>query len=44
MLENFYKLAKRPAIIDFVNKKATELVYKQFMEEIKAIDELFEQC
>lgn len=27
MLENFYQLAKRPTIIDFVTKKAAEQVY-----------------
>ena len=42
MLENFYCMAKRPAVIEFVQKKATELVYKLFMEEIKQIDDMFE--
>lgn len=35
MLENFFMLAKRPAVIEYVQKKATELVYKLFIEEIK---------
>jgi len=42
MLENFYCMAKRPAVIEFVQKKATELVYKLFMDEIKQIDDMFE--
>ena len=35
MLENFYLLARRPAVMEYVQKKAAEQVYKLFMEEIK---------
>ena len=43
MLENFYQLAKRPAITDYVQKRAAETVYKLFLEEIKEIDSIFEE-
>jgi len=42
MLENFYLLARRPAVMDYVQKKAAEQVYKLFMEEIKQIEDIFE--
>jgi len=42
MLENFYQLARRPAVMEYVQKKAAEQVYKLFMEEIKEIEETFE--
>jgi len=42
MLENFNSLAKRPMVKDYVNKKAAEWVYKLFMDEIKEVEELFE--
>lgn len=42
MLENFYLLARRPAVMEYVQKKAAEQVYKLFMEEIKQIEEIFE--
>jgi dynein heavy chain len=42
MLENFYLLARRPAVMDYVQKKAAEQVYKLFMDEIKQIEETFD--
>ena len=42
MLENFYLLARRPAVMEYVQKKAAEQVYKLFTEEIKQIEETFE--
>jgi len=42
MLENFYELAKRPSILDYVQKKGAEQVYKLFMEEIKEVEDLQE--
>lgn len=42
MLENFNSLAKRPTVKDYVQKKAAEWVYKLFMDEIKEVEELFE--
>jgi len=42
MLENFFQLAKRPSIIDYVQKKAADQVYKMFMEEIKEVEDMFE--
>ena len=42
MLENFYQLARRPTVMEYVQKKAAEQVYKLFMEEIKQIEEIFE--
>lgn len=42
MLENFNSLAKRPMVKDYVQKKAAEWVYKLFMDEIKEVEELFE--
>ena len=34
MLENFDTLAKRPLVKDFVHKKAAEMVFKLFKDEI----------
>jgi dynein heavy chain len=42
MLENFDSLAKRPLVIDYVHKKAADMVYKLFMQEIKEVEETFE--
>lgn len=42
MLENFDSLAKRPMVRDYVHKKAAEWVYKLFMDEIKEVEDLFE--
>ena len=42
MLENFYQLAKRPSIIEFVQKKAAELVYQLFNSEMKEVEDSFE--
>lgn len=42
MLENFNSLAKRPMVKDYVQKKAAEWVYKLFSDEIKEVEELFE--
>lgn len=42
MLENFYLLARRPAVMDYVQKKAAEKVYRIFMDEIKQIEDIFE--
>lgn len=35
-------LARRPAVMDFVQKKAAEQVYKLFNDEIKQIEDIFE--
>ena len=43
MLENFDSLAKRPMVKDYVHKKVAEWVYKLFMDEIKEVEEIFEQ-
>ena len=42
MLENFYQLAKRPTIIDYVQKKGAEQVYKLFTDEIKEVEAIYE--
>jgi len=42
MLENFDSLAKRPLVKDFVHKKAADMVYKLFKDEIKEVEETFE--
>lgn len=42
MLENFYQLAKRPSIIEFVQKKAAEQVYQLFIAEMKEVEDSFE--
>ena len=42
MLENFYQLAKRPTIIDHVQKKGAEQVYQLFTAEIKEVENMFE--
>jgi len=42
MLENFYQLARRPTVMDYVQKKAAESVYRLFLEEIKQIEEISE--
>jgi hypothetical protein len=42
MLENFDSLAKRPLVKDYVHKKAAEMVYKLFKDEIKEVEETFE--
>lgn len=42
MLENFYMLARRPTVLEYVQKKAAECVYKLFIEEIKQIEEIYE--
>jgi len=44
MLENFDSLAKRPLVKDYVHKKAAEMVYKLFRDEIKEVEETFEQA
>ena len=42
MLENFDSLAKRPLVKDFVHKRAAEMVYKLFKDEIKEVEETFD--
>jgi hypothetical protein len=42
MLENFDSLAKRPLVKEFVQKRAAEMVYKLFRDEIKEVEETFE--
>ena len=42
MLENFDSLAKRPLVIDYVHKKAADMVYKLFLTEIKEVEDTFE--
>ena len=42
MLENFYQLAKRPSIIEFVQKKAADMVYQLFIIEMKEVEDTFE--
>jgi len=42
LLENFDHLAQRPAIKEYVQKRAAEQVYKIFMDEIKEVEETFE--
>jgi len=42
MLENFDSLSKRPLVKDYVHKKAAEMVWKMFMDEIREIEELFD--
>lgn len=43
MLENFYVLAKRPTVIEFVQQKAAAEVYRIFDQEIREVSELFDQ-
>lgn len=42
MLENFFQLSRRPAIKDYVTTKAAEVVYKLFMDEIKQVEDRFD--
>ena len=42
MLENFDSLAKRPQVKEFVQKKAAEMVYKLFKDEMKEVEETWE--
>ena len=42
MLENFESLAKRQLVKDYVHKKAAEMVYKIFKDEIKEVEETYE--
>jgi hypothetical protein len=42
MLENFDSLAKRPLVKEFVQKRAADMVYKLFRDEIKEVEETFE--
>ena len=42
MLENFDSLAKRPLVRDYVHRKAAEMVYKLFKDEIKEVEETFD--
>ena len=42
MLENFFQLARRPAIKDYVAIKAAEVVYKLFTDEIKQVEDQFD--
>jgi ERCC4-type nuclease len=42
MLENFYVLAKRPTVIEFVQQKAAAEVYRIFDAEVKEVQELFD--
>jgi dynein heavy chain len=42
MLENFDSLAKRPLVRDYVHKRAAEMVYKLFKDEIKEVEETFD--
>lgn len=42
MLENFYVLAKRPTVIEFVQVKAAAEVYRMFNDEMKEVRDLFD--
>lgn len=42
LLENFDTLAKRPLVREFVHRKAADLVYKLFLNEIHEVEMLFE--
>jgi len=42
MLENFYVLAKRPTVIEFVQNKAAAEVYRMFNDEMKEVRDLFD--
>ena len=42
MLENFESLAKRQLVKDYVHKKAADMVYKIFKDEIKEVEETYE--
>lgn len=42
MLENFYQLAKRQSIMEYVQKKAADLVYQLFIAEMKEVEDTFE--
>ena len=42
MIENFDSLAKRPLVKEYVHKKAAEMVYKLFKDEIKEVEDTFE--
>lgn len=42
LLENFDTLAKRPLVRDFVHRKAADMVYKLFAQEIKEVEDTFE--
>jgi len=44
MLENFYQLARRPSIQEHVRKKAADLVYRLFMDEIKEVEDMFDRA
>jgi len=44
MLENFYQLAKRQSILEYVQKKAADLVYQLFIAEMKEVEDTFESA
>lgn len=42
MLENFHQLAKRQLVKEYINTKAAEHVYRLFMDEMKEVEEMYE--
>lgn len=42
MLENFHQLAKRQLVKEYINTKAAEHVYKLFIDEMKEVEEMYE--
>ena len=42
MLENFHQLAKRQLVKEYINTKAAEYVYKLFIDEMKEVEEMYE--
>jgi len=42
MLENFHQLAKRQLVKEYINTKAAEYVYKLFGNEMKEVEEMYE--
>jgi hypothetical protein len=42
LLENFDTLAKRPLVKEFVHRKAADMVFKLFLNEITEVEHLFE--
>lgn len=42
MLENFHQLAKRQLVKEYINTKAADYVYKLFIDEMKEVEEMYE--
>ena len=42
LLENFDTLAKRPLVKEFVHRKAADMVFKLFLQEIHEVETLYE--